>query len=103
MSKVNDIGYFASNICAKNRVNWFLNGFFAHMKNIMELFIPDHAFLTMNIKHTLPTLILMLAMILQSSCAVVGYSSLGGWFFWPPGWVGLAVLISFLLFMLFPR
>lgn len=30
----------------------------------------------------------------QTGCAVVGYSSNAGWFFWPGGWIGVAIMVA---------
>lgn len=36
---------------------------------------------------------LVAASLLQTSCVAAGYTSDGGWFFWPGGVVGLLVIV----------
>ncbi len=47
------------------------------------------------------TLLLTLLAFTQCACVAVGYSSRGGWFFWPGG-LGLIVLLA-VLFLVFRR
>jgi hypothetical protein len=55
-------------------------------------------------KQNLKNLGIGLSPLLLGSCAVVGYSSGSGWFFWPGGWIGLAVIvIVFLILAFWPR
>jgi hypothetical protein len=42
---------------------------------------------------------LLIAMLTQSGCIVIGYSSGGGWFIWPGG-LGLIILMV-VLYLLF--
>lgn len=36
--------------------------------------------------------LLAMASLAQAGCAVVGFSTGGGWFFWPGGWIGVLVI-----------
>jgi hypothetical protein len=47
-------------------------------------------------------LLISFALLLQTSCIVVGYTNRGGWFVWPGGIFGVLVIVA-VLFMLARR